>query len=257
MKKGIHNTLYIILYTLILIPFFAFASGSDGTIDSTSKYAWGDYLGWVNFGATNGNVQVTKSTLAGYVWSENYGWINLSPAGSGVTNNCSGQLGGYAWGENTGYINFGGVSINGSGKFTGEAVVLGLGSSGSSTLGEINFDCSNCAVQTDWRASVACAAGGGPGGGGGGGGGGGTGYYGSSSVPVMTSTPPVPPQSTRCDNQAKIGDFNCDGKVNLVDLSIFLYYYGRSGPSVARYDLDHNGTVDFPDISIMMYHWTG
>ena len=120
-----------------------FASATDGTIDSSSKYAWGENVGWVNFGTSGGNVHVTDSVLTGYAWSENYGWINLAPAGSGVTNDSNGALSGSAWGENLGYIDFGSVTINTSGQFTGHA-------SGTNT-GQINFDCSHCAVVTDWR----------------------------------------------------------------------------------------------------------
>jgi len=239
-------------FAAILLPFLVFASATDGTIDSTNKYAWGDSLGWLNFGTSGGNVHVTKASITGYIWSENYGWINLAPSSAGVTNSCTGALSGYAWSENVGYVNFGGVSIDASGKFSGQAVAPG-------NLGKINFDCSNCDVTTDWRASVACASGGGggsPGGGGGGGGGGGTGYFVTGTVPVATS-PYNPPVSSYCDAQAKIGDFNCDGRVNIIDLSIFLYYYARSDSGAARYDLNRDGTVDFPDISIMMYHWTG
>jgi len=250
----VRYTLYAIF---LFLPLLALASGSDGTIDSTNKFAWGDYLGWVNFGTAGGNVHVTKNGLTGYAWSSNYGWINLAPPHAGVTNSCTGQLGGYGWGENTGYVNFSGVSIDSSGRFNGTAVA-------PAGLGGVSFDCAHCNVQTDWRASVACASGGGGGGGGGGGsgGGGGTGYYNTTTIPTTptnpTSTPQPPvPQTNYCSEQAKIGDFNCDGKVDFVDLSIFLYYYNQSGSNSSRYDLNHNGTVDFPDVSIIMYHWTG
>ena len=241
----------IIFAVSFLLPLLALASTTNGTIDSTNKYAWGDYLGWVNFGTTGGDVHITSAGLTGYAWSSNYGWINLAPPYAGVTNTCAGALSGYGWGENVGYVNFGGVSINASGKFTGAAVVPG-------GLGSITFDCSDCNVSTDWRycssqpppspsSSVASGVSGG---------GGGTGYFGTGIVPVATS-PYTPTISTYCDAEAKIGDFNCDGRVDLVDLSIFLYYYGRSDAGAARYDLNRDGTVDFPDISIMMYHWTG
>ena len=137
------------------------ASTTDGTIDSTYKYAWGKNIGWINFGATNGNVHITDSVLTGYAWSENYGWINLNPTNSGVTNNSEGTLAGYAWGENLGWINFSGVTINSSGVFAGSA---------SSTISDqISFDCANCSVKTDWRpassrttaATTAIAGGGG------------------------------------------------------------------------------------------------
>jgi hypothetical protein len=120
-----------------------FASTTDGTIDSTYKYAWGENIGWINFGCSNCNVHITDSTLTGYAWSDNYGWINLNPTTSGVKNNNEGTLSGYAWGEKLGWINFNGATINSSGVFAGSA-------SGDNS-GQISFDCTNCSVKTDWR----------------------------------------------------------------------------------------------------------
>jgi hypothetical protein len=153
----------------------AFASSTDGTIP-LHNYAWGDQVGWVNFGASNGNVHVTNSGLTGYAWSVNYGWINLSPTNSGVKNDGAGNLSGYAWGGQLGWINFSGVKINSSGIFTGSALV--------SNFGQIKFDCTNCGVLTDWRS--AAPSGGTPTGGGGGGG---TGYYNPPTPPAPSPTP--------------------------------------------------------------------
>lgn len=133
---------------------FAFASGTTGTINSTDKYAWSENLGWVNFGDSDGNVQVTDSGLTGYAWLENGGWLNLNPTEGGVSNTTGGSLSGYAWGENIGWVNFnptgGGVSIDTSGNFSGYAW-------GENT-GWISFNCSDgdsCLtvdykVKTDW-----------------------------------------------------------------------------------------------------------
>lgn len=125
------------------LPIYALAM--TGSIESGSVYAWGDKLSWVNFKPTQGGITITDTALTGYAWSQNAGWINFAPIGSGVTNTTSGQLGGYAWSQNAGWINFSGVSINTAGKFTGTA-----GTSGSAA-GQINFDCANCNVTTDWR----------------------------------------------------------------------------------------------------------
>ena len=133
-----------IFFFLFLIPAFSFASQTNGTIASSS-YAWGENLGWVNFGCQNCNVQVTDTALTGYAWSKSDGWINLSPASStGVTNNCLGQLGGDAWSSHLGWINFSGATINASGTFSGIAGTPGT------KAGRINFSCDNCNVQTDW-----------------------------------------------------------------------------------------------------------
>lgn len=116
---------------------------------SANSYAWGENLSWINFAPPTGNVKVTDTAVTGYAWSQNYGWINMSPTNGGVTNNTSGQLGGNAWSSGLGgWIPFDGVTINSSGKFTGIAGIAGT------TVGRINFDCTNCNVITDWRPTV-------------------------------------------------------------------------------------------------------
>ncbi len=159
-------TVLAIAFTLLIAATpHAFASTTDGTIDSVSKYAWGENLGWLNFGTIGGDVHVTDTVLTGYIWSEQYGWINLAPTGSGVTNNAEGDLSGSAWGENLGYIDFSNVSISSSGVFSGIA--------SGTVAGQISFDCTNCGVITDWRPASTRSSGGGNSGGGGTGGGGG------------------------------------------------------------------------------------
>jgi hypothetical protein len=49
-------------------------------------------------------------------------------------------------------------------------------------------------------------------------------------------------------------DMNGDGKVNLVDFSIFLLSWGTDAPA-ADYNCD--GTVNLADFSIMLFQWTG
>jgi len=56
--------------------------------------------------------------------------------------------------------------------------------------------------------------------------------------------------SPECPN----GDLNKDGRVNLTDFSILLYYWGTDN---ACADQNQNGVVDLVDFSIMMYYWTG
>ena len=147
--------LLFLLFALSLrVP--VFASTTDGTIDTTNKYAWGENVGWINFGNTNGNIHVTDSAITGYAWIANYGWVNMAPTNSGVTNDAEGNLSGYAWGEKTGWIDFENVAINSSGVFTGTA-------SGTVT-GTISFTCANCSVVTDWRPASTRGDGGGGGG---------------------------------------------------------------------------------------------
>ncbi|MBI4837447.1 MAG: carboxypeptidase regulatory-like domain-containing protein [Candidatus Portnoybacteria bacterium] len=142
------NLIYVLFLTLLISGFFAvfnksaLASSTDGTIDSTYKYAWGENIGWVNFGTSNGNVHVTDSALSGYALSETVGWIYLGD----ITNDGEGNLSGYAWSENTGWIKFnptnGGVTINSSGEFTGSAL--------GENIGWIIFG-GDYGVKTDWR----------------------------------------------------------------------------------------------------------
>lgn len=164
---------------LLASPLLAFAS--TGTIDSTNKWAWGSNTGFLNFNATNGNVQVSDSALTGDVWSDTYGWINLAPAQAGVHNDGTGVLSGNAWGQNTGYISFGGVSINSSGVFTGTAA--------GTIIGALTFDCTNCHVVTTWRQAVTPTPTPTPSSGGGGGGGGGCCYVAPTPTPTSNPSP--------------------------------------------------------------------
>ncbi|OGI68407.1 hypothetical protein A2738_00770 [Candidatus Nomurabacteria bacterium RIFCSPHIGHO2_01_FULL_42_15] len=152
---------FVVLFALFSFVFFgansAFASNTEGTIDGTHKYAWGENIGWINFGCDNCDVGVTDTGLSGQAWSSEYGWINLDPDTSGVSNNAEGTLSGFAWSPNLGWINFSGVTINTSGEFLGYATV-------KSDNSQINFNCAggidscgsaNFKVQTDWRPASA------------------------------------------------------------------------------------------------------
>ena len=178
----------VLLLGILISIFFgvssAFASESNGTIDTTYKYAWGENIGWINFDCDNCNVNISDTSISGNAWSTQYGWINLNPDKGGVINTAEGTLSGFAWGANLGWINFSGVTINSSGEFLGYATV-------KSDNSRINFNCingSSCAsanfkVKTDWRPLSAR-----PAGGGGGGRGGGHPPYGPPEI-----TPPVNP----------------------------------------------------------------
>jgi hypothetical protein len=137
--QSIFLPVFVLIFGFFLVP-----SISHASTNITATSSWGDMLGWVNCGPTNGNVTVTDSSITGYAWSANYGWINLAPTNGGVVNDGSGNLSGKAWGQNTGWIDFTGVSINSSGVFTGRTA-------SSSIAGVINFSCANCLVTTTWR----------------------------------------------------------------------------------------------------------
>jgi len=49
-------------------------------------------------------------------------------------------------------------------------------------------------------------------------------------------------------------DLNCDGRVDLLDFSILMFYWGTKGPTG---DINTDGIVDLFDFSIMMAYWTG
>jgi hypothetical protein len=144
-----------------LLPTSTQASMTDGTIDSTLKWAWSENIGWINFGTPGGDVHVLDGRITGYAWSSNLGWINLQPVAAGVTNDGQGHLGGQAWGESTGWIDFTGVTIDTNGNFGGAAH--------GTITGQVAFSCgvagscgaSTWDVRTDWRPMSVRGGGGG------------------------------------------------------------------------------------------------
>jgi hypothetical protein len=58
-------------------------------------------------------------------------------------------------------------------------------------------------------------------------------------------------------NQNISSDINGDGKVNLTDLSILLFFWQKSNPSNPKTDINGDGKVNLTDLSIMLYNWTG
>ena len=200
---------------------FARASETDGTIVSggNAGYAWSDQIGWVNFGAANGNIHITDSGITGYAWNANKGWINMSPTNGGVAVAASGALSGYAWSTNAGWINFSGASINSLGKFIGNASGI--------IVGTLTFDCTNCDARTDYRpqnfrtaTTLALSSGGGGGGG----------------LPAEAYHPPVAPE----------GGFNVSINNNAAETNsrnITLILKGGPNTSVAWI----SEKPDFPD----------
>lgn len=81
----------------------------------------------------------------------------------------------------------------------------------------------------------------------------------------VSATPPVVPGGgggsgvvvllPGLDINCTIADFNCDTHVNLLDLSILIYYIGQTGPTIDLYDLNNDNRVGLVDISIMFYYW--
>ena len=60
----------------------------------------------------------------------------------------------------------------------------------------------------------------------------------------------IPPKPAECPR----ADLNCDGIVDLADLSIFLHFADRQEKSVA--DLNKSGAIGLGDISILFHEWT-
>jgi len=54
----------------------------------------------------------------------------------------------------------------------------------------------------------------------------------------------------------KGADLNFDGKVNIIDFSILLYFWNQTNPSNRCADINFDGKVNIIDFSIMMYWWT-
>jgi len=52
-------------------------------------------------------------------------------------------------------------------------------------------------------------------------------------------------------------DLNFDGKVDIVDFSILLYFWEQTNPANRCADINFDGMVNIFDFSIMMYWWTG
>lgn len=223
------------------LPFFALASVTNGTIDPSFKYSWGENFGWMNWVANGGNVQITDSLVTGYVWSGEYGWINLSPANGGVANNCFGQLSGNAWSSALGWINMSGVVINDAGKFTG------IAGTASTSAGRITFDCVNCDVRTDWRKCSLRDSGGG------------TISGPLSSNPVNIT---IDQRLDMLDDAAKKltnsfaerVDLNQDGIIDIIDFNILLVNWGSTeAGNIADINLD--GVVDILDMNLIMIFW--
>jgi hypothetical protein len=75
------------------------------------------------------------------------------------------------------------------------------------------------------------------------------------SQPGVPNPPPEVPGGPKCIGK-DFGDTNCDGRVDLADFSVLLFYWQSTNPKNSRVDLNHDGKVDVVDFSILMYLWT-
>lgn len=71
----------------------------------------------------------------------------------------------------------------------------------------------------------------------------------------VQGTPPPPATSaSRCN---KNGDINNDKKVNIIDFSVLLFYWGQRNPANTCANVNQTSVVDIFDFSIMLFWWTG
>ncbi len=50
-------------------------------------------------------------------------------------------------------------------------------------------------------------------------------------------------------------DFSGDGACNIIDFSILLYWFDRTGSEIVPYDLNDDGKLDIVDLSILLFYW--
>lgn len=61
-----------------------------------------------------------------------------------------------------------------------------------------------------------------------------------------------PTQTIECRG----ADLNLDGKIDIIDFSILLYFWGQKNPINNCANINDSDTVDLVDFSIMMYYWS-
>jgi hypothetical protein len=55
----------------------------------------------------------------------------------------------------------------------------------------------------------------------------------------------------------KRSDINCDGRINLTDFSILLYFWEATNPLNKAVDINNDQVVNLTDFSILLFDWTG
>ena len=68
--------------------------------------------------------------------------------------------------------------------------------------------------------------------------------------------PVIPPGCVPGEKGISRADLNCDGRVNLVDFSVFTYYLPRPIAISQFADISKDETVDLVDLSVMFSEWT-
>ena len=70
---------------------------------------------------------------------------------------------------------------------------------------------------------------------------------------TVSPSPSLSPTPSPSASPAKRGDLNNDGRVNVLDLSVMLSNWGRTGTNIA--DLNNDQRVNVLDLSIMLSNW--
>ncbi len=74
-------------------------------------------------------------------------------------------------------------------------------------------------------------------------------------TPTATPKPSITPTPTPTPTCTKLGDVNCDSKVNNGDLQIVLAHYGKAVNSRSQGDLTGDGVVNVFDLSQVLQNW--
>ena len=64
-------------------------------------------------------------------------------------------------------------------------------------------------------------------------------------------------KTVKSEAPSKRSDLNNDGRVDITDFSMLLYYWNKKPPVTSKADINKSGLVDVIDLSIMLYDWTG
>ena len=203
------------------------ASGIGASnVDPEHKFAWAENVGWTNWrdadGASSG-VVVGPTFLTGFIWGENVGWINV---GDGTPSD------GTHYANETGADS--GVNID---PDTGDLSGLAWGEN----VGWVNFDTSSAGDQRARFDACERAF---------------SGFVWGENVGWINLEDAE--HAVRVGPCA-VGDYDCDGNVDLDDYREFYDRSGTGGPSgdCPAFDSDGDGNLDLLDWGAFQAAFTG
>ena len=240
--------------------------------DDIIGYAWSPNYGWISLSCLNNGspcstswgIKNANGTLSGYAWGENVGWIDFAGVFINTSGPDIGKFHGAATGPVVGNIQFdlatpqpgtpvtttwtpGGAGVCGDNviQFPEECDGVDLGLANcvtkgydSGTLGchlNCTFDTSSC-IGSGGSSHNECSA------------------RRCISVATPGTSQCLIDTDCQCDTH---GDINKDGKIDIVDFSILLYFWHDVNISNPCADINQDGKVELTDFSIMLYWWTG